>query len=60
MLLSKDWQDALDSGLDTFVVVLDITGIFDSVARWRTGKTTHQSHPETSGYADEQLPANYS
>ena len=35
LLLSKDWQDALDEGLDTLVVALDIAGAFDRV--WHAG-----------------------
>ncbi|KAK4297983.1 hypothetical protein Pmani_029631, partial [Petrolisthes manimaculis] len=35
MLLSRDWQDSLDSGLDTIVVALDIAGAFDHV--WHAG-----------------------
>ena len=35
MLLSKDWQDSLDNGLDTLVVALDIAGAFDRV--WHAG-----------------------
>lgn len=34
-LLSKNWQNALDGGLDTLVVTLDIAGTFDRV--WRAG-----------------------
>ncbi|KAG7177262.1 RNA-directed DNA polymerase from mobile element jockey-like 42, partial [Homarus americanus] len=29
LLLSRDWQDALDNGLDTLVIALDISGAFD-------------------------------
>ena len=35
MLLSRDWQDSLDNGLDTLVVALDIAGAFDRV--WHAG-----------------------
>ena len=35
LLLSKDWQDALEEGLDTLVVALDIAGAFDRV--WHAG-----------------------
>ena len=35
MLLTKKWQDALDGGLDTVVVALDIAGAFDRV--WHRG-----------------------
>lgn len=35
MLLTRDWQDALDDGLDTVVVALDIAGAFDRV--WHEG-----------------------
>ena len=35
LLLSKDWQDALDEGMDTLVVALDIAGAFDRV--WHAG-----------------------
>ncbi|KAK4319782.1 hypothetical protein Pmani_009300 [Petrolisthes manimaculis] len=35
MLLTRDWQDALDDGLDTVVVALDIAGAFDRV--WHGG-----------------------
>ena len=35
LLLSKGWQDALDEGLDTLVVALDIAGAFDRV--WHGG-----------------------
>ena len=35
LLLSRDWQDALDEGLDTLVVALDIAGAFDRV--WHAG-----------------------
>ena len=35
LLLSKDWQDALEEGLDTLVVALDIAGAFDRV--WHVG-----------------------
>ena len=35
LLLSKDWQDALDDGQDTLVVALDIAGAFDRV--WHEG-----------------------
>ena len=35
LLLSKDWQDALDGGLDSLVVALDIAGAFDRV--WHAG-----------------------
>ncbi len=31
LLLSKEWQDALDEGQDTLVVALDIAGAFDRV-----------------------------
>ena len=31
LLLSKDWQDALDEDLDTLVIALDIAGAFDRV-----------------------------
>ena len=31
LLLSKNWQDALDEGLNTLVVVLDIVGAYDRV-----------------------------
>ena len=34
-VLSQDWQDALDEGLDTLVVALDIDGAFDRV--WHAG-----------------------
>ena len=30
-VLSQGWQDALDEGLDTLVVALDIAGAFDRV-----------------------------
>ena len=35
LLLSKEWQDALDIGLDTLVIALDIAGAFDRV--WHRG-----------------------
>lgn len=35
LLLTKDWQEALDEGLDTIVVALDIAGAFDKV--WHEG-----------------------
>ena len=35
LLLSRNWQDALDSGLDTLVIALDIAGAFDRV--WHKG-----------------------
>ena len=35
LLLTKEWQDALDEGLDTLVVALDIAGAFDRV--WHAG-----------------------
>ena len=35
MLLTRNWQDALDNGLDTAVVALDIAGAFDRV--WHGG-----------------------
>ena len=35
LLLSKNWQDALDNGLDTLVIALDIAGAFDRV--WHKG-----------------------
>ncbi len=35
LLLTKDWQNALDEGLDTLVVALDIAGAFDRV--WHAG-----------------------
>ncbi|XP_063888878.1 uncharacterized protein LOC135115794 [Scylla paramamosain] len=35
MLLTGDWQDALDGGLDSVVVALDIAGAFDRV--WHGG-----------------------
>ena len=35
MLLTRDWQDALDDGKDTVVVALDIAGAFDRV--WHGG-----------------------
>ncbi len=35
LLLSKDWQDSLDEGLDNFVVALDIAGAFNRV--WHAG-----------------------
>ena len=35
MLLTRKWQDALDEGLDTIVVALDIAGAFDRV--WHGG-----------------------
>ena len=35
LLLSRDWQDALDDSLDTIVVALDIAGAFDRV--WHAG-----------------------
>ncbi|XP_063868224.1 uncharacterized protein LOC135104623 [Scylla paramamosain] len=35
LFLSKDWQDALEEGLDTLVVALDIAGAFDRV--WHAG-----------------------
>ncbi len=35
LLLSKDWQDSLDEGLDTLIVALDIAGAFDRV--WHEG-----------------------
>ena len=35
LLLSKDWQDALDEGLDILVVALDIAGAFDRI--WHAG-----------------------
>ena len=35
LLLSKDWQDALEEGRDTFVVALDIAKAFDRV--WHAG-----------------------
>ena len=35
LLLSQEWQDTLDEGLDTLVVALDIAGAFDRV--WHTG-----------------------
>ncbi|KAG7158157.1 RNA-directed DNA polymerase from mobile element jockey-like 31 [Homarus americanus] len=35
LLLSRDWQDALENGLDTLVIALDIVGAFDRV--WHGG-----------------------
>ena len=35
MLLSRDWQDSLDNGLDTLIVALDIAGVSDRV--WHAG-----------------------
>ncbi len=35
MLLTGGWQDALDGGLDTVVVALDIAGAFDRI--WHRG-----------------------
>ena len=35
LLLTKSWQDALDTGLDTLVIALDIAGAFDRV--WHKG-----------------------
>ncbi|XP_063603574.1 uncharacterized protein LOC134779374 [Penaeus indicus] len=35
LLLSKNWQDALDAGQDTLVIALDIAGAFDRV--WHRG-----------------------
>ena len=35
LLLSQEWQDTLDEGLDTLVVALDIAGAFDRV--WHSG-----------------------
>ena len=35
LLLSQEWQDTLDEGLDTLVVALDIAGAFDRV--WHAG-----------------------
>lgn len=35
LLLTKSWQDALDVGLDTVVIALDIAGAFDRV--WHKG-----------------------
>uniref|UniRef100_A0A0P4VX79 Uncharacterized protein n=1 Tax=Scylla olivacea TaxID=85551 RepID=A0A0P4VX79_SCYOL len=35
LIISKDWQDALEEGLDTLVVALDIAGAFDRV--WHAG-----------------------
>lgn len=35
LLLSTDWQDAIDKGLDTFAVVLDIAGAFHRA--WHAG-----------------------
>ena len=35
LLLSKNWQDALDNGLDTLVIALNIAGAFDRV--WHKG-----------------------
>ncbi|XP_050690070.1 uncharacterized protein LOC126982212 [Eriocheir sinensis] len=35
LLLSQEWQDSLDEGLDTLVVALDISGAFDRV--WHSG-----------------------
>ena len=35
MLLTRHWQDALDDGMDTVVVALDIAGAFDKV--WHRG-----------------------
>ena len=34
-VLSQGWQDALDEGLDTLVIALDIVGAFDRV--WHAG-----------------------
>ncbi|XP_063869593.1 uncharacterized protein LOC135105389 [Scylla paramamosain] len=35
LILSKDWQNILEEGLDTLVVALDIAGAFDRV--WHAG-----------------------
>ena len=35
LLLTKEWQDTLDVGLDTLVIALDIAGAFDRV--WHRG-----------------------
>ena len=48
MLLTKKWQDAIDKGLDTVVVALDIAGAFDRV--WHRGLLQKASKATSFSY----------